>query len=650
MIKKIRHLAQILVICVIIGAMGCGTGSKSDVTVSIPLDPQQTSISGLKGQIRVSGMSGTFAMTISGTTASVTIPEVPAGARTFTITFFVGSPSDPTIVAEVTVTKNVSADINLQITYAATDFDKDFNDDADGFTNYDEVIAGTDPQNPSDYPSGGGSDTPASPTNLTAIVVSGPAINLAWTDNSNNESGFGLEYSPDGTTWSLISGSVPADTTSYTDNIGIVAGITYYYRVYAYNSYGYSTYYSNVAQVTVPSGGSAWTASSLGAGGYHACAVTSTGGVKCWGDNGNGQLGNGSTTGPQTCTYDTTSLACSQTPVDVSGLSSGISKVVSGGYSTCALTTGGGVKCWGSNLYGQLGNGSTTDSSVPVNVSGLTSGVTDISAGMSHVCAVMSAGGAKCWGNNEYGKLGNGSSVGPQTCNDGTNNIACSQTPVNVSGLTGTVTAVSAGLEFTCVLISGGTIKCWGRNTWGSLGNNSTTDSVYPVSVTGIVSGVTALSSSPNGYYSCAVVSGAVKCWGSNDSGCLGVSSSGPEFCNGSDPCSKSPVNVTSLTTGVSSISTGSSHACALVTGGAVKCWGYNTDGELGNGGTANSYTPVNATGLSSGVAQISMGFFFSCARTTSNALKCWGNNYWGQIGDGTTTQRSTPVDVDMIP
>lgn len=648
MMKRIKQLAQVLVICLIIGTVGCSTGTKSAVTVSIPLDPQQSSISGLKGQVRVSGMSGIFTMTISGSTASVSIPEVPEGSRTFTITFFTGSSSDPIIVAEVTKTSNVSADINLQITYAATDFDYDFDDDADGFTNYSEVIAGTDPESASSYPSGGGPGTPIAPSNLTATLVSGPAVNLAWTDNSTDESWFGLEWSSDGTTWYSLA-SAGANVTQYTDTV-VVVGNTYYYRIYAYNSYGYSVY-SNTAQVTISSGGSAWTASFLGAGGYHACALTSGGGVKCWGCNDAGRLGNGSSSGPQTCNDGTHTLACSMTPVDVSGLSSGVSKVIGGGYHTCALTTAGGVKCWGSNLYGQLGNGSTTNSSVPVNVSGLTSGVTDISAGINHTCALMSAGGVKCWGENTYGKLGNGSASGPQTCNDGTNNVACSQTPVNVTGLAGTVTAVSAGVDHTCVLISGGTIECWGRNTWGELGDGSTTDRTYPVSVTGIVSGATLISASADGDYTCAVVSGAAKCWGSNGYYSLGVSNStGPEKCNGSDPCSTIPVTVTSLASGVTSVSTGALHACALQSAGGIKCWGYNFDGELGNNSTTDSYTPVVPSGLSSGISQISMGFFFSCVRTTSNTLKCWGNNYYGQIGDGTTTQRTSPVDVDMTP
>ena len=335
------------------------------------------------------------------------------------------------------------------------------------------------------------------------------------------------------------------------------------------------------------------------AGYAHSCALSFGGTVKCWGYNHYGQLGNGST-------------ADSALPVQVSGVSGAIA-VTTGYYNSCALVSGGTVKCWGYNRYGQLGDGSTESSSVPVSVSGL-SGATSMSTGFYHSCARVIGGAVKCWGFNRFGQLGNGSTDS-------------SSVPVSVSGLSG-VSVVSTGYYNSCAL-SAGAVRCWGDNAFGQLGNGTTTDSPVPVSVSGL-SGVSAIST---GYYhSCAVSAGAVKCWGANGYGRLG---------NGSTTDSPVPVAVSGLS-GVASISTGYYHSCAL-SSGAVKCWGANGYGQLGDGSTDSSSVPVSVPGLST-VASISTGYFHSCALSTGGGVKCWGVNGSGRLGDGTSTSSPTPV------
>jgi alpha-tubulin suppressor-like RCC1 family protein len=225
----------------------------------------------------------------------------------------------------------------------------------------------------------------------------------------------------------------------------------------------------------------------------HTCAVTTAGGVKCWGANYTGQLGDAST-----YSYRST------TPVDVAGLTSGVAAIEAGSGHTCALTTAGGVKCWGDNILGQLGDNTITESRTitesytPIAVSGLTSGVTAISAGVSHTCALTTAGGVKCWGDNYGGQLGD-------------NTTSRRYTPVDVSGLTSGVAAVSAGSLNTCALTTAGGVKCWGYNSYGQLGDSTTTARNTPVDVTGLTSGVAAISAGDN--HTCAVTTaGGVKC------------------------------------------------------------------------------------------------------------------------------------------
>jgi alpha-tubulin suppressor-like RCC1 family protein len=239
-------------------------------------------------------------------------------------------------------------------------------------------------------------------------------------------------------------------------------------------------------------------------GAAHSCALTTGGGLKCWGSSGSGQLGGGFPIGS----------GVGATPVDVVGLSSGVQDVSAGGGHTCAVTAGGGAKCWGTSGSGQVGDGGSTNTSpraTPVDVVGLTSGVQGIEAGSAHSCALTTGGGVQCWGNQSFGQLGNGV----------VSFSAVQHAPVQVTGLTSGVVGIGGGERHTCAITSLGGLKCWGQNNAGQLGDGTTTDRSTPVDVVGLAGDVVAVDGGHS--YTCALLdTGAVQCWGRGDQGQLG--------------------------------------------------------------------------------------------------------------------------------
>lgn len=337
-------------------------------------------------------------------------------------------------------------------------------------------------------------------------------------------------------------------------------------------------------------------------GGFFSCAITTAGGVKCWGQNTNGELGNGGTTK-------------SNTPVDVVGLS-GVRAIALGGFHACAILDTGDLACWGLNSKGQLGDGTTTKRLTPVMVALGGSKAAAVSAGNEQTCIVTTLGGAKCWGGNTNGLLG-----------DGTTTVR--YTPVDVQGLSTGIIGISAGYTHSCALLADGTPKCWGFNSSGQLGDGTLTTRLTPVAVSGL-SGVSKLTAGADS--TCALTStNGVKCWGLNLSGQVG---------DGTLSNRSTPTQVSGLSSGVASMFSDYYGVCVVLQTGAAKCWG--------NGATSGT-TPVSVPGLSSGVAAVSVGYAHSCAMMTAGGLKCWGDNSMGQLGDGTWTNRTTPVSVQQF-
>ena len=340
----------------------------------------------------------------------------------------------------------------------------------------------------------------------------------------------------------------------------------------------------------------------------HTCAIYGSGGLHCWGLNASGQLGDGTTTN-------------SVIPVVVPGLI-GVTSVSAGRVHTCAIAQGV-VKCWGEGIEGQLGNGTTNSSPTPVPVIGLSAFSNQpvaVAVGADFSCAQMQnvltgASTVRCWGGNSAGQVGSGSAS------------AQVFTPATVSGLTG-VTHLAAGSYFACA-VTGGTVRCWGSNISGQFGNGTQGlgGNVPAVAATGI-SNATMVTA--GGAHVCAVsgTTGDAWCWGARDFGAVG---DGVVLRN-SFIASPHYFGVSFRPT---RIYAGNASTCAIVSGQAF-CWGLNNSGQLGNVGqpTGNSGSPLPVTGQSSGVATMAAGLNHSCAISTTGALSCWGDNTLGQRGN----------------
>jgi len=328
---------------------------------------------------------------------------------------------------------------------------------------------------------------------------------------------------------------------------------------------------------------------SVTAGESHSCALISDCTVQCWGKNAYGQLGDGTTEEREE-------------PRQVEGLEN-VQTLAAGWGHTCAVTAEGAVLCWGYNRNGELGDGTTRHSSVPVYVKGLSGAVNTIAAGDDHTCVVTNAGQVQCWGFNEIGQLGDGTTLDRNSA-------------VNVVGLEG-VRSMAAGWGHTCALSEAGSVYCWGSNEFGQLGVD-TEEEIMPTPVVVDALGEWVQAITAKGGHTCALITnGEVQCWGVNTYGQLG---------DGTTEDQDQPGPVRGLR-GVQALAAGWNHTCAIVADGGMKCWGWNYLGQLGDQTRMTQVKPVSVTHLQEKGLAMWLGWRHTCAVTDTGQIACWGEN-----------------------
>ncbi|MDC0851427.1 S8 family serine peptidase, partial [Euryarchaeota archaeon] len=594
----------------------------------------------------------------------------------------------------------------------------DTDDDGDGWTDTDELACITDPVDSTSIPADADSDGICDEVD-TDRTVSGFQSGSVFTDASLSARGkstcailenASLQCWGSNSGSKLGTGSDRSNPTAADLGTGLSAVAT---AVGYYNScsilddgsvkcWGQNNGGSSGTTINIGSGRIAVT---ITAGFDYACAILDDASLICWGSNGYGQLGDGTTTSASTSSPVTVDIGTGRTAV----------AVAAGHYHTCAILDNASLYCWGDNAEGKLGDGTTTTSSTPVGVDlGTGRSAVAISAGGYHTCAILDDASIKCWGINNYGNLGDGTTE--STCES-----SCTP-PVSVDLGTGrTAIAISLGITHSCAILDDNSLKCWGYGRNGELGRGSYSDSSTPVLVS-LPSSRTAVAVAAGQTHTCAILDNlSVQCWGDNRDGQLGIGFFGsgtnteeltPVYVNlsgnlaavserdldedgtlnifdthmkstssyiatgerntcavlgnaslycwgdnfwgqigdGSNSGSTTPVAV-SLPTGrtVDSVAVGYSHACAILDNSSLYCWGANNQGQLGDGSSTDSNTPI-AVSLPIGrtATMVSAGVEYTCVVLDDASLYCWGNNGYGQLGDGTTTARNTPVAVSL--
>jgi alpha-tubulin suppressor-like RCC1 family protein len=351
----------------------------------------------------------------------------------------------------------------------------------------------------------------------------------------------------------------------------------------------------------------------------HSCARMPDKTVRCWGDNGGGQLGD-------SIPFDGSRPDVLK-PQPVPGIDDAIA-IASGLSHTCVVHEKGTVSCWGINSFGQLGDGTKERSSKPVDVVGLTD-ATALAGGTSFMCALRKDKTVVCWGANYSGQLGDGLKTNERL------------TVEPVKALSG-VTSITAASDHACAVLENGDVMCWGRNVEGQLGTGDTDDSLTPVKLNAL-SGIVQVAAAAR--FSCALdKTGHVSCWGKNDVGQLGTGSPNAS-------ANPSPSVIPSIAD-ATFIWTGFEHTCVARKTGKISCWGSGGNGQLGKGSVpadASAASPVDVVGAGPALA-VWTGGTRSCSIATNGQAFCWGSNTLGQLGNGSTETAYTAVQVSNFP